>query len=111
MKCRAASFIPLALVVAGSLTTGYLLRPVVIEHHLNNTPFDLREIYQAGLLAGVAGASGAALGIAIYPGQRRRIHQAVIRELEAQTGRADLTGEQRAALAYVAQDLREIDSK
>ena len=101
------------LTVLCGLGSGYLLGPRLLQHRLNTQPFDLVEVYQDGVRSGVTGSAvGAGLGwvLGSAAGRRRRTRD-LIRLLEAQTGRRDLSDDQRAALAYVAQDLRETDSK
>jgi hypothetical protein len=95
------------------LGTGYLLGPRLVERRIENQPFDLGDVFNDGVRAGVLG-SGVGAGVGWVLGaaaERRRRAQDLIRFLEIQTGRGDLTDDQRAALAYVAQDLRQTFSK
>lgn len=102
----------LAAVFSG-LVVGYGLRDHAVDHHLRNHPFDLSDVYRSGVLAGVMGSAvGYGVGLAVTTGlARRRQQRDLVRFLDAQTGRADLSNDQRAALAYVAQDLRETFSE
>lgn len=106
-------YLPLLIAVFSGLVSGSLLRPHAVEHHLGNQPFDLADVYRSGVLAGVTGSAvGYGVGLAVTTGlARRRQQRDLVRLLEAQTGRADLSDDQRAALAYVTQDLRETFSK
>ena len=77
-----------------------------VQRHTNRLRFDLADLYRAGAVAG-AGATGLAIVVGLAIGRKADPRGDVIRFLEAQTGREDLSDDQRAALAYVAQDLRD----
>lgn len=95
------------------LGAGYLLGPRLVERRLADQPFTLGEVFQDGVRSGVLGAGvGAGLGCVLgAAADHRRRTRDLIRFIEVQTGRGDLTDDQRSALAYVAQDLRETFSK
>ena len=80
-----------------------------IYAHTTRPQFTLASLYRTGAIAGSL-ATGAVLGLGLAIGRKPNPKADVIRYLEAQTGRADLSDDQRAALAYVAQDLRDSGS-
>jgi hypothetical protein len=101
---------PLA-VAAGGLLVGHFAADRAVDHYLLHTPFNLIDVYRAGMVWGIVGGVIAAGIVAALARPERHAQAALIRLLEAQTGRGDLTNDQRAALAYVAQDLRDSVSK
>jgi len=105
--------LPVLLTLIFGLGSGYLLGPRLVERRLDNQPFNLGDVFNDGVRSGVLGAGvGAGLGWVLgAAADRRRHNQDLIRFIEVQTGRGDLTDDQRAALAYVAQDLRQRFSK
>jgi hypothetical protein len=77
-----------------------------VSAYTNRPQFTLASLYRTGAIAGSV-ATGAVLVAGLAIGRKPNPKADVIRYLEAQTGRADLSIDQRAALAYVAQDLRD----
>lgn len=77
-----------------------------IHAHTTRPAFTLSSLYRTGAIAGSV-ATGAVLGLGLAIGRKPNPKADVLRFLEAQTGRPDLSNDQRAALAYVAQDLRD----
>jgi hypothetical protein len=83
----------------------------IIRHYLS-TRFDLIEVYHAGGMVAILG-SGIAVSILLLVTRQRlavAIRHEAIALLRAQTGRDDLPSGYRAAIAYVAEDLKGVQS-
>lgn len=97
----------------GGFTVATVARPHIVEHQINRESFALVDLYTSGYVATMAGSlAGLVGGMVLTSRQRKHIHQQqIVALLHQQTGRADLSNEQRAAVAYVAEDIRESISK
>jgi hypothetical protein len=99
--------------LAGGFTAATVARPHVVEHQINRESFALVDLYRSGYVATMGGSmAGLIGGLFLTSRQRKHLHQQqVVALLREQTGRADLSNEQRAAVAYVAEDIWESISK
>ena len=83
----------------------------IISHYLS-TRFDLADIYHAGGLVAILGSCLAVAALLLVTRHRLAVairHEAIALLL-AQTGRDDLPQGYRAAIAYVAEDLKGVQS-
>ncbi|MFH7241820.1 MAG: hypothetical protein ACHWZW_03115 [Spirulina sp.] len=95
-------------VFLGGIVTSTIVRRIVIAYYLGRQ-FDLLDVYQAGSLIAITGCLVAWLILWRWVGTQLQgwINAEVALFLYRQTGRRDLSDDQRAAIAYVLQDLRE----
>lgn len=98
--------IPAVVAVAVGAAVALAGTQRAVSAHTSRAEFALGDLYRTGAIAGSV-ATGAVLCVGLALGRKPDPRGDVIRFLDAQTGRADLTDDQRAALAYVAQDLRD----
>ena len=107
---RTRHILPAIVAIALGSAVALAASRAAVDSHINRGRFTLAGLDRTGVMAG-AGATGLVLGVGLAIGRKPNPQQDVIRFLEGQTGRGDLTDDQRAALAYVAQDLRDSSSK